>query len=380
MSPALERIGSAWAELIDQFVDWEASQQRSENQQHHLRYRIGLFAECIGGDPSLITRNDVDDWLATTPCSDLERRKRASALRVFFRWAVLQGYVSSNPTMSTYVRATPGPAREHFPSEWAAAFGDWAKFMKVGGKPETTIELRRMQIAKIGRELGGLGPWEVNRMHLVEWLASKDWGAQTRRSYRTTLRGFYNWAVAFELVKDDPTRGLPAVSVMQGVPRPAPDARITAAMEAATPEVRLMIRLAASMGLRRGEISRLHSNDITERGLIVRGKGNRMRLLPIPLLVAEALAPFMGRRDYVFTAGDGVPMTPGYIGKLMSSALGPGITAHMLRHRFASSAYAGERDLRAVQTLLGHSKPETTAIYTRVPDGALRAALDSAAI
>ena len=63
---------------------------------------------------------------------------------------------------------------------------------------------------------------------------------------------------------------------------------------------------------------------------------------------------------------------------VLSQVLPPGWSAHSLRHAFASRAYAGTRDLRAVQTLLGHSKPETTARYTAVPDGALAAAVAAA--
>ena len=66
---------------------------------------------------------------------------------------------------------------------------------------------------------------------------------------------------------------------------------------------------------------------------------------------------------------------PDQIGKALSRMLGPGWTAHTLRHRFASRAYAVDRDLRSVQELLGHSKPETTMRYTAIPDGALRAAV-----
>jgi integrase/recombinase XerC len=50
-----------------------------------------------------------------------------------------------------------------------------------------------------------------------------------------------------------------------------------------------------------------------------------------------------------------------------------------LRHRFATVCYAGERDLLAVQTLLGHSKPETTRQYVLIPDKSLRAAVAWAA-
>ena len=45
-----------------------------------------------------------------------------------------------------------------------------------------------------------------------------------------------------------------------------------------------------------------------------------------------------------------------------------------MRHRFGTLAYAVERDLRAVQELLGHQKIETTTVYTKVPDGAMRRA------
>ena len=45
------------------------------------------------------------------------------------------------------------------------------------------------------------------------------------------------------------------------------------------------------------------------------------------------------------------------------------------RHRFATQAYRTGRDLRAVQELLGHAKPETTARYAAVPDGSLAAAV-----
>jgi site-specific recombinase XerD len=54
----------------------------------------------------------------------------------------------------------------------------------------------------------------------------------------------------------------------------------------------------------------------------------------------------------------------------MSATLPDGITAHQLRHRFATAAYAHQRDLRAVQELLGHASPATTARYTAVPDRA----------
>jgi site-specific recombinase XerD len=72
-------------------------------------------------------------------------------------------------------------------------------------------------------------------------------------------------------------------------------------------------------------------------------------------------------------------LTSGYVSKLVSDALPPGWTAHTLRHRFASVAYSADRDIRAVQELLGHASVATTQIYTAIPKDALRRAVNAAA-
>lgn len=51
----------------------------------------------------------------------------------------------------------------------------------------------------------------------------------------------------------------------------------------------------------------------------------------------------------------------------MSRRLPAGCSAHALRHRFASRAYASAFDIRSVQVLLGHSSPAVTARYVAVP-------------
>jgi integrase len=68
------------------------------------------------------------------------------------------------------------------------------------------------------------------------------------------------------------------------------------------------------------------------------------------------------------------------VSKLLSRALPPGWTGHTLRHRLATAAYGGTRDLLAVSALLGHSRPETTQRYVRLPDDAIRAAVAAAVL
>ena len=91
-------------------------------------------------------------------------------------------------------------------------------------------------------------------------------------------------------------------------------------------------------------------------------------------------AIILARPDgYLFPSSHGGHLTPHHLGKLVSACLPDGLTMHTLRHRCATLAYAATGDLRAVQELLGHAKPETTARYTAVSDAAVRRAMEAAA-
>jgi integrase len=107
------------------------------------------------------------------------------------------------------------------------------------------------------------------------------------------------------------------------------------------------------------------------------GKGGHVRLVPLPDdLVAQLLEHGPG---WVFPSPYGGHLTPHHLAKCASAHLPAGIGLHSLRHRCGTVAYAATRDLRAVQELLGHSRPETTAGYVQVPDDAVRAAMRAAA-
>ena len=83
---------------------------------------------------------------------------------------------------------------------------------------------------------------------------------------------------------------------------------------------------------------------------------------------------------YVFPGRfPGRHMAPDSIGAVVSRLLG-GWSGHTLRHRFASAAYAVERDLLTVKQLLGNSRPGTTARYTATSSGAAAAAVAGAAL
>jgi integrase len=264
-------------------------------------------------------------------------------------------------------------------AEWLVLLHAWAGWMRASGKPESTIYLRCYHLRRFASTHPD--PFVLAVGDLAAWMGSHSWGAETLRSYRASLRAFYSWGVAAGLCEHSPAAALPAVPAKVGKPRPAPEEVLAEAVRGADPRLRVMLRLGAQAGLRRAEIAAVHSRDLFEDldgwSLRVRGKGGRVRLVPLTRLLALELRSLPA--GWAFPSPAGGHLTPAHVGKLMSRALGPGWTAHTLRHRFATRAYAVERDLRAVQELLGHSKPETTAIYTQVPAGAKRRAVDAVA-
>jgi integrase/recombinase XerC len=256
----------------------------------------------------------------------------------------------------------------------------WGIWLRAAGRPESTIGLRTYHVRRVMTGVG-TDPWSLTTEDLVMFLACTGWAAETRRSYRASLRSFYTWAQATGRRTDSPAALLPPVKVPRRVPRPTPDVFYREALLVADDRQRLMIHLAAICGLRRGEIARVRREDVVPdligHSLRVLGKGGHERLVPMPAELARTvLALPVG---WVFPSPKAGHLTPHHVGKLVSRCLPEGWTTHTLRHRCATVAYASTRDLRAVQELLGHAKPETTALYTQVPKDAVRAAVMAAA-
>lgn len=253
------------------------------------------------------------------------------------------------------------------------AYIDW---LTASGASATTLRLRRHYLKHLAAQCRR-GPWEATTDELVGLLRTPGWAAETRKSARSAVRGFYSWAVDTNRIDRDPARALPSVRIPQGKPRPTPAHVVRAALLAADGKGRTMILLALLAGLRRSEIAQAHTDDIererTGDVLRVVGKGGRVRVIPLHESLAADLATYPA--GFVFPGKVDGHLSPMWVGKRLAAMLGAGWSGHTLRHRFSTDAYAAQRDLFAVQQLLGHSKPETTARYTAIPDDSLRAAV-----
>lgn len=247
--------------------------------------------------------------------------------------------------------------------------------MRAANRPSTTRELRRYHLRRLASEYADVEPGDITRIHLIEFLGSRPWSAETRRSYRASYRLFYRWAHATGRIAVDPAATLPPITPPRGMPRPAPDTALREAIAVADDRTRLMIELVADTGIRRFECAQCRTTDVVRDldgwSLRVIGKGGRERSIPLPDVLAATLR--RQQPGYLFPGQIDGHLSARRVGELIADALPDHWTAHTLRHRYATLAYQRTGDLRAVQELLGHAKPETTARYTLVAAPTLRA-------
>lgn len=262
------------------------------------------------------------------------------------------------------------------PVPWRKSINGWTDTLKAAGLSAQTIKSRRYKMVHLATLLMPSGPKDVTTEQIVQAFARQQWKPETRKAYRNTISSFFRWLHKSGRRSDDPSLDVPRVKKPHAHPRPCPDKYITAAMEKATAVEKLMIRLGAECGLRRGEIARVHSDDVVAdsagRSLIVRGKGDKQRIVPLSDDLAGII---MDARGYLFPGRFGGHVEESYIGDHISHLLPAGYAAHTLRHRFATTAYAATHDLFVVAELLGHESVETTEHYVAMPDGRLREAM-----
>lgn len=238
-------------------------------------------------------------------------------------------------------------------------------WMLAGGFATNTIHTVGRVLRRADRKLP-YGLPVATGDELATLLARDDWSVQTRASYRQHLRRFYDWAVEDGWIDFDPSTRLRRPTVPPGVPRPATNGQVAAALGLASPW-RMHAVLAAYGGLRCCEIAVIERRDITEDGMRVRGKGGRVRVVPTDAYVWRSV------RDLppgpVTRRPDGRSATAAWVSVRTAEYLrrhGLLVTLHMFRHWYATQALEACGNLRVVQELLGHSSPGTTAVYTKV--------------
>lgn len=237
-------------------------------------------------------------------------------------------------------------------------------------------------------------------------LASEGQASTSRARRLSSLKQFYRFLVAEEVIADNPTSTLQGPKRQRALPKILSIAEVDQLLAASQEQCEgqeghalfrarrfhCLLELLYATGMRVSELVGLPRSVLRgdARLLMIKGKGGRERLVPLNATARAALDAFidvsgpLGRSPWLFPSRSalGHVTRQGFAQDLKDLAVAAGIdpdrvSPHVLRHAFASHLLDRGADLRAVQQLLGHADISTTEIYTHVLQERLKAIVNS---
>ena len=214
----------------------------------------------------------------------------------------------------------------------------------------------------------------------------------------SVLKGFYQFLYEERQRDEDPSDKIDGPRMGRSLPKYLSLNEVELLLEAAREQsgnsgVRLvaLLEVIYATGLRVSELVSLPLAAISSdrKMLLVRGKGNKERMVPLTAPAIQAMADYLKLRSNFLRKGDpslylfpsrakeGHLTRAGFALLLRDLAILAGIetnrvSPHVLRHSFASHMLANGADLRTLQKLLGHEDISTTQIYTHILEDRLR--------
>lgn len=277
----------------------------------------------------------------------------------------------------------------------------WLEYER--GVARNTLVAYRTDLLQLGHHLAARGRDALNaeRADLESWIDALEGvdgvvpAPATLRRKIACVRSLYRHLRREGLLDGDPSRELRGPRRGRGLPRALSRdqvARLLAAPTGSEPPAlrdRALLELMYASGLRASETVGLDLGDIDlEVGLLrARGKGGKERIVPVGTVAVTAVkrwvghgrAALVGERSEaaLFTNQRGTRLTRQGLATVVghharSAGLSGRMSAHTLRHSFATHLLAGGCDLRVLQEMLGHADLTTTQIYTHLSTERLR--------
>jgi integrase/recombinase XerD len=284
-----------------------------------------------------------------------------------------------------------------------ASFLDYLKIEK--GLAPLTLSAYRRDIGQFAEFLEGqkrtLGKARREDVRgFIQQLFSHSIDGRSVARKLSALRHLYRYLLLDKRIDRDPTLNLPLPKQWRVLPKSLGREEVEQVLEAGAEQARALHPSAASKraqalasrnraifevfyagALRVSEAINLRMADVKlEMGyVIVRGKGDKERIVPLGRAAEESLTGYLREARSVLAAGKSSPLlflaqggkrlTRQRIWQMVAAASAPAgrhASPHMLRHSCATHMVENGADLRTVQTLLGHADISTTQVYTHV--------------
>ncbi|HEY0514933.1 MAG TPA: site-specific tyrosine recombinase XerD [Thermoanaerobaculia bacterium] len=296
------------------------------------------------------------------------------------------------------------PAKPPVPP-WRRALDRYLESLAVErGLARNTVDGYRNDLSRLGEALAKKGGRDLLAATSADLSAHlrdlQRQGLAPRSSARalSAIRGFYDHLIAAGERADNPAVNLLPPKLFKPLPKVLSEdevERLLAAPDVATPlgaRDRAMLELLYATGLRVSELVGLTLPQLRlDVGFLVAfGKGSKERVVPVGEQAEHWVQRYLrdvrpelaqGRHLTVFVNRSGAAMSRvGFWMLIKKYGLKAGIRAeispHVLRHSFATHLLEHGADLRAVQTMLGHSDISTTQIYTHIHQQRLKSLYD----
>ena len=209
-----------------------------------------------------------------------------------------------------------------------------------------------------------------------------------------SIRSFYQFVLKNKKVKVDPTANIQSTKKKKRVPSVLTAKEVELLLEQPKDidlkgiRDKAMLEFAYATGMRVTEIISLNVEDVNlEEGYVVCKNGNKQRNIPLGTMSLKALKEYIeeARDILVKTASEkalfvninGTRLTRQGFWKIIKfykeqAHITKDITPHVLRHSFATHLLQNGADLKAIQTMLGHSDISSTQVYMQFQDEGLK--------
>ena len=267
------------------------------------------------------------------------------------------------------------------------------------GASKNTLAAYRSDLKIFNKWLAGKSFISVNSKHIQDYFSDRqknNIGSSTQARILTCLHSFYQYLLANQLIKKDPTEQLSHPKLEKKLPVFLNIKEVEKLLEAPSGSSligqrdRAMLELSYSCGLRVSELINLsyHNINLKEEFIRIHGKGNKERVLPMGEIAIDYLMKYEtnarpvllknGQSDSYFLSNRGSAMSRQnffYIIKAYATQVGidKPLSPHSLRHAFATHLVQKGADLRSVQLMLGHSDISSTQLYTHIQNAQLKA-------
>ena len=267
------------------------------------------------------------------------------------------------------------------------------------GASKNTLAAYRSDLKIFNKWLAGKSFISVESKHIQDYFSERqknNIGSSTQARILTCLHSFYEYLLANQLIKKDPTEQLSQPKLEKKLPVFLNIQEVEKLLEAPSSSSlfgqrdRAMLELLYSCGLRVSELINLsyHNINLKEEFIRIHGKGNKERVLPMGEIAIDYLMKYEtnarpmllknGQSDSYFLSNRGSAMSRQnffYIIKAYANQVGidKPLSPHSLRHAFATHLVQKGADLRSVQLMLGHSDISSTQLYTHIQNAQLKA-------